>query len=54
MNSQIDRDILIEGVKKAQSRIAEIIGKVFLQENRGAVQTISGDIALAQVRQLLE
>ena len=44
MTSQIDRDISIEGVKKAQERIAEI--------DRGAVQTIPGDIALAQIRQL--
>jgi Putative addiction module component len=33
--SQIDRDISIEGVQKAQERIAEI--------DRGAVQTIPGD-----------
>jgi hypothetical protein len=46
MTSQIDRDILAEGVKKAQERIAEI--------DLGTVQTIPGDIALAQVRQLLE
>jgi hypothetical protein len=52
MNSQIDsapqtfgeRDILMEGVKKAQERMAEI--------DCGAVQTIPGDIALAQIRQL--
>jgi Putative addiction module component len=44
MNSQIDRDILTEGVQKAQERIAEI--------DCGAVQTIPGDIALAQIRQL--
>ncbi len=44
MNSHIDPDILMEGVKKAQERMAEI--------DRGAVQTIPGDIALAQVRQL--
>jgi Putative addiction module component len=43
MTSQIDRDILAEGVKKAQERIAEI--------DRGAIQTIPGDIALAQIRQ---
>ena len=41
-----DRDILLEGVKKAQERIAEI--------DRGAVQTIPGDVALAQIRQLLQ
>jgi hypothetical protein len=44
MTSQIDRDMLTEGVKKAQERIAEI--------DSGAVQTIPGDIALAQIRQL--
>jgi hypothetical protein len=44
MTGQIDRDISIEGVKKAQERIAEI--------DSGAVQTIPGDIALAQIRQL--
>jgi hypothetical protein len=44
MSSQIDRDILMAGVKKAQERIAEI--------DNGAVQTIPGDIALAQIRQL--
>jgi hypothetical protein len=52
MTGQIDRDILTEGVNKAQERIAEIVGEAFLQENRGAVQTIPGDIALAQIRQL--
>jgi len=41
-----DCDILREGVKKAQERIAEI--------DRGAVQTIPGDVALAQIRQLLQ
>jgi hypothetical protein len=44
MTGQIDRGILTEGVKKAQERIAEI--------DRGTVQTIPGDIALAQIRQL--
>jgi hypothetical protein len=44
MNSQIDRDISTEAVKKAQERIAEI--------DCGAVQAIPGDIALAQIRQL--
>jgi Putative addiction module component len=42
MTGQIDQDILMEGVQKAQKRIAEIDG--------GVVQTIPGDIALAQVR----
>jgi DNA integrity scanning protein DisA with diadenylate cyclase activity len=46
MATQIDRDILIEGVKKAQERIAEI--------DRGAVQTIPGELALEQIRQLSE
>ena len=44
MATQVDRDILLEGVQKAQERIAEI--------DSGAVQTIPGDIALAQIRQL--
>jgi NADH:ubiquinone oxidoreductase subunit E len=44
MTSQIDQDILMEGVKKAQERMAEI--------DNGAIQTIPGDIALAQIRQL--
>ncbi|WP_373545369.1 addiction module protein [Chamaesiphon sp.] len=42
--SQMDRDILVEAVQKAQERIAEI--------DSGAVQTIPGDVALAQIRQL--
>jgi hypothetical protein len=46
MTGQIDRDILMAGVQKAQKRIAEI--------ESGVVQTIPGDIALAQVRQLLK
>jgi Putative addiction module component len=46
MATQVDRDILLEGVKKAQERIAEI--------DSGAVQTIPGDIALAQIRQLAQ
>jgi hypothetical protein len=44
MTSQIEQDILMAGVKKAQERIAEI--------ESGTVQTIPGDIALAQIRQL--
>jgi hypothetical protein len=44
MMLQIDPDILMAGVKKAQKRMAEI--------DSGAVQTIPGDIALAQIRQL--
>lgn len=46
MDSQIDPEVAIEGVKKAQECIAEI--------DRGAVETIPGDIALAQIRQLLK
>jgi hypothetical protein len=45
-----ERNLLSEGVKKTRSRIAEIVGEAFLQENRGEVQTIPGDIALAQIR----
>lgn len=45
MTGEIDQDVLVEGVKRAQDRIAEI--------DRGAVQTIPGDVALAQIRQLL-
>jgi Putative addiction module component len=44
MASQIDGDILTEAVNKAQELMAEI--------DSGAVQTIPGDIALAQIRQL--
>jgi Putative addiction module component len=44
MTSQIDRDILMAGIQKAQERMAEI--------DSGAVQTIPGDIALAQIRQI--
>ncbi len=44
MTGRIDPDILMEGVKKAQNRMAEI--------DSGAVQTIPGEIALAQIRQL--
>ena len=45
MTGEIDRDALIQGIQNAQARIAEI--------DRGTVQTIPGDIALAQIRQLL-
>ena len=44
MTTQIEQDILMAGVKKAQERIAEI--------ESGTVQTIPGDFALAQIRQL--
>ena len=45
MAGEIDRDALIQAVQNAQARITEI--------DRGTVQTIPGDIALAQIRQLL-
>jgi 2-phospho-L-lactate guanylyltransferase (CobY/MobA/RfbA family) len=45
MIGQLDQDVLNESIARAKERIAEI--------DRGAVQTIPGDIALAQVRQLL-
>lgn len=46
MTGEFDRDILVAGVKKAQERLAEI--------DSGAVQTVPGDIALAQIRQLVK
>ena len=46
MTGAIDPELLAEGVRKAQERIAEI--------DRDEVQTIPGEIALAQIRQLLE
>lgn len=46
MTTQIDQDILMTGVKKAQERLAEI--------DNGSVQNIPGDIALAQIRQLAQ
>ena len=52
MTEQLDRDILTEGVQKAQQRIAEIERACSAGGDRGAVQTIPGDIALAQIRQL--
>jgi hypothetical protein len=45
MMGQTDPDVLNEGVRKAQERLAEI--------DSGVVQAIPGDIALAKVRQLL-
>lgn len=45
MKEQIDRDVLNEGIQKAQDRIAEI--------DSSTVQSIPGDVGLAQVRQLL-
>jgi hypothetical protein len=46
MREQSDRDILAAGVQKAQERLAEFDG--------GAVQTIPGDVALEQIRQLAQ
>ena len=43
MTAPVNQDILSEGIKQAQSRLSEI--------DSGAVQAISGDIALAQIRQ---
>lgn len=43
MTDSMDQDILREGMQKARARIAEI--------ESGKVQTIPGDIALAQIRQ---
>lgn len=45
MEKQIDRDVWSQEIQIAQDRIAEI--------ESGAVKTIPGDIALAQVRQRL-
>lgn len=46
MAGAVDSSLLIEGIKTAQERLAEI--------DSGVVQTIPGAIALAQVRQLLD
>lgn len=46
MAEPVDRDLLLEGVKKAQERLAEI--------ESGEVQTVPGDAALAQIRQILQ
>ncbi len=46
MMGSVDPEVLTEGVGKAQERLADI--------DSGAVQTIPGDIALAQVRQLFD
>jgi hypothetical protein len=43
MTDSLDQDLLREGMQKAQARIAEI--------ESGKVQTIPGDMALAQIRQ---
>jgi hypothetical protein len=45
MTEKVDQTLLREGIQKAQDRIVEI--------DNGMVQTIPGDIALAQIRQLL-
>ncbi len=45
MVGQTEPEVSIAGVNKAQERLAQI--------DSGAVQTIPGDIALAQIRQLL-
>jgi hypothetical protein len=44
MMGQAEQGVLMAAVKQAQNRMAEI--------DSGAVQTIPGDIALAQIRQL--
>jgi hypothetical protein len=44
MIEQVDHDTLMAGVKRAQKRMTQI--------DSGAVPTIPGDIALAQIRQL--
>lgn len=46
MTDSLNSNILIEGVQKAQARMVEI--------DSGEVQTIPGDIASAQVQQLIE
>jgi hypothetical protein len=46
MTEQLEVEHLREGVKIAQKRISEI--------DEGTVQTIPGDIALAQIRQLFK
>ncbi|MGJ3248277.1 MAG: addiction module protein [Elainellaceae cyanobacterium] len=46
MTEYIDQNLLREGIQTAQERLAEI--------KSGAVQTIPGEVALAQVRQLIE
>jgi hypothetical protein len=46
MAEQIEQDLLRQGVQKAQDRIAEI--------DSGAVSTIPGDLALAQISETLQ
>ncbi|MBD2424807.1 addiction module protein [Phormidium sp. FACHB-1136] len=46
MAEQLDKDLLLKGIQKAQERLAEI--------DNGTIQAIPGDIALAQIRQFLE
>jgi phage shock protein A len=46
MEGPMDQDMLQKGIQNAQKRLTEI--------ESGAVQAIPGEIALAQVRQLME
>ncbi|MGA1623805.1 MAG: addiction module protein [Synechocystis sp.] len=46
MVDQTDQELLAESIHKAQKRLTEI--------DSGVVQAIPGEIALAQIRQLLE
>jgi Putative addiction module component len=46
MAGQVDQNLLSVGIKQAQERLAQI--------DSGVVQTIPGDIALAQIRQRWE
>jgi hypothetical protein len=43
MTEQLTENLFQEGIQKAQQRLAEI--------DNGTVQTIPGDLALAQIRQ---
>jgi Putative addiction module component len=45
MVTPVGQDFLMDGVKQAQKRLDEV--------DSGAVSTVPGDIALAQVRRLL-
>lgn len=46
MTGGLDQDWLLKGVQNAQDRLAEI--------DDGTVQTIPGEVGLAQVRQLIQ
>ncbi|NJK64047.1 MAG: addiction module protein [Synechococcaceae cyanobacterium SM2_3_1] len=46
MTGQLDQDWFLKGVQNAQERLAEI--------DDGKVQTIPGEVGLAQVRQLIQ